>query len=281
MMKQLISSFRKTYRQLPNRPFRRQLAALYYAYLNVAGRRIQANVGGINYDLDLYELIDSTIYFEGVWEPETTKVIRKLASKGLTAIDVGANMGYYTLLMAQAIGAGGMVIAFEPMTPAYARLQRNHRLNNLNNVVLERKALSDFNGERLVVFPTSWRLDLQQKPLPPETVAYTTLDSYILSHSALLRHVDLIKLDVDGNEYSVLAGAIATIKQFTPRIILEVNVDSIDVLDLLKTLGYRFSSIGSLQEYDTPEELLRCLPTEPGKTVNVVASTNPEALLTN
>ena len=131
MMRPLIGFLRRLYRTLPARPLRGILAPLYYRYLTLRHQnKLVATVDGITYEFDLRELIDSTIYYEGAWEPDTVAALRRLIKPGHIDLDIGANMGCHALLMAQLAGETGRVIAFEPMSVAYARLQRNIGLNH-------------------------------------------------------------------------------------------------------------------------------------------------------
>ncbi|UCE06673.1 MAG: hypothetical protein JSW07_01120 [bacterium] len=72
-------------------------------------------VKGIKYELHLNQLIDSKIYFEGCFEPDTSACIEKLLKPSMVCCDVGANIGSHTLPMARIVGEDGIVIAFEPM----------------------------------------------------------------------------------------------------------------------------------------------------------------------
>ena len=92
----------------------------------------------IRYRLDLTEYIDNTIYDVGHFEPGVTEIIHKYTHRGMHIIDVGANMGCHTLRFAKLVGKTGRVIAFEPMSYAFSRLEENVSLNNFDNIILEK-----------------------------------------------------------------------------------------------------------------------------------------------
>ena len=145
MVNRLIRTLASFYSRLPVKPFRGKLARLYQAH-QLANRNravIKAKVDGIIYQLDLNELIDRSIFYEGCFEPMTTAVINKYVNPGMTVLDIGANIGCHTLRLAKLVGKNGKVIAFEPMSWAYLRLKRNIELNDFNNIILEKLALSN------------------------------------------------------------------------------------------------------------------------------------------
>src|SRR6266853_6141716 len=88
----------------------------------------------------------SLAYALGLYEPEAMEGIRRLVKAGDYCIDVGANLGYYTISLATWVGPRGLVVAFEPFPGNFAILEKNVYLNQLQNVILEPSALSDCKG---------------------------------------------------------------------------------------------------------------------------------------
>ena len=85
---------------------------------------------------------------EGIWEPHETSLILDLLQPGDTFLDVGANIGYFSILAAAAVGEAGSVMAYEPDPENYRLLQANVELNALRpRVISTAAALSDANGE--------------------------------------------------------------------------------------------------------------------------------------
>jgi len=231
--------------------------------------KIVATVDGITYELDLRELIDSTIYYEGAWEPDTVAALRRLIKPGQTVLDIGANMGCHTLRMAQLVGETGQVVAFEPMSAAYGKLARNIQLNPFSNIVAEKTGLSSSDGEIEIAFATSWRLDLKPDHARAERVSLMTLDGYVTAHPGLFSRLDCIKLDVDGFEEAVLHGARDTLLRYRPVILMEMGSDSMGAVRYLQVQDYSFLTESGAEIL--PDTI--SLPETPGRrpTVNVVA----------
>jgi FkbM family methyltransferase len=142
-------------------------------------------------------------------EPGTTRIIRRLLRPGMTAVDVGANVGALTLTCARAVGPTGTVYSFEP-EPAFADLlAKAFDLNGVPWVELRRSAASSSNGKASFhvspigghssLYPLSTDEQRSETLIEVETC---TLDDALGAH----RKVDLIKMDVEGAELDVLAG---------------------------------------------------------------------------
>ena len=203
MVKRLVHA----HKTLPLGPFRQQLYRLYRVYVSRQSNRVvDAEIDGVRYRLDLGENIDSTIYFRGAWEPAATMAVKRIVRPGMTVFDVGANIGYFSLLFAQLVGDSGSVIAFEPTTWAFEKLSANIALNAFRNVSAERLALSDVAHSRearseQTAFRASWPVSGPVARRDPEVVTFVPLDSYVAQLD--IKHVDLIKIDVDGYELRV------------------------------------------------------------------------------
>lgn len=128
-------------------------------------------------------------------------------SKKVALIDIGANIGCYTILAAQIVGESGKVYAFEPEPKNFKLLKKNVEHNNFTNVILENKAVSNTNGNiKLYLAPseTSTHRIYHNKELREYIfVEVTTLDQYF--NSTFLQ-VDLIKIDVGGAGYGAIKG---------------------------------------------------------------------------
>lgn len=285
MVRYLVS----TYLKLPIKPFRGILAKLYQKYkLLNRNKVVIATVDGITYQLDLNELIDSSIYYEGCFEPMTTAIINKFVKEGMTVLDVGANIGCHTFRFAKLVGETGRVIAFEPISYAFTKLKRNLELNNFNNVTLEKIALSDESkGIQEVEFYASWALTNERlnnvHPIHgghkfKDVVGLVTIDDYVRRKE--IKTVDFIKLDVDGYECKVIRGGYNTIKKFKPVMIIEFGEytlkevgDSLEnLIDLLDSLGYSFYSEENFKKYGSKESLLNAVP--PDSTINVLCKSS-------
>ena len=108
---------------------------------------VVAEVHGKKMYLDLSDRVHCEIlYATGIWEKDVTAYLMKLIEGGMVVIDIGANVGYYTLLAAEKVGGHGKVFAFEPEPSRYALLEKNVRINGLKNVILVQQAVSNKTG---------------------------------------------------------------------------------------------------------------------------------------
>jgi FkbM family methyltransferase len=93
--------------------------------------------------LEPWDLIDSRIFFFDVWEPAVTKFMREAIRPGMVVADIGANIGYYTLLMSRAVGPEGHVFAIEPSPEIRVRLEDALTRNDITNVTVVPVGISD------------------------------------------------------------------------------------------------------------------------------------------
>jgi FkbM family methyltransferase len=170
----------------------------------------------------------SLAYALGLYEPEAMQSIRRLVNAGDCCIDVGANLGYYTISLANWVGPTGLVVAFEPFPGNFAILEKNVHLNQLQNVILERSALSDCNGSLQLIYGVE-----EQFSATPSVGGYAVegervsinvparrLDDYA---AGLERTPDFIKIDVEGAELAVLEGARRTLAAVGPILLVEIH----------------------------------------------------------
>lgn len=268
-----------------------KLARVAYAAI-VLGRRVfgkdhrvTARRGGITWSLDLREGIDTAIYCMGRFEPATVRAYRRLLRPGSVAVDIGANSGAHTLPLAQAVGEGGRVLAYEPTASAYERLLRNIALNPplAARVVPRQVMLMDASDRPLPSgLPSSWPLTPSDHAHPlhrgvataTEGARVMTLDASI-AESGVAR-LDLIKLDVDGYEFEVLAGAKETLRRFRPFIIFEIapylleerGVNPCAPFAALENAGYRFTTLSGRPIDST---IAAALSKRPGVSRNIIA----------
>jgi FkbM family methyltransferase len=195
--------------------------------------------------------VSNQVYWRGWegYEPESAAIFFKLASRARATLDVGAYVGYYTLLAAHA-NPTGRVIAFEPHPGIYERLRSNVLLNELSNVECVNAAAGDRAGraEFFVAasgLPTSSSLSQDFMKAHAEVrsfgVPVVTLDTLVREHD--LTNVDLIKIDTESTEAEVLRGAAALLARDQPAIVCEVlagraREDELDAV--LRPLGYRY-----------------------------------------
>lgn len=226
------------------------------------GPTVQVRRRGAKMRLDLREGMDLGVYLN-VFEPDTLVLYNRILKPGDVVLDIGANIGVHTLTIAQAIGVDGRVYAFEPAKLVFQKLMGNISLNPflMSRIVPAQIMLIEGPG-RLApenVY-ASWPLEDTKGTHPghcgrlvsTEGARAISLDEYLTE--CQVDHVDLIKLDVDGNEPSVVEGAVETIERSRPVLVLElapyVHMEEgierfAEMLDLLRNLGYTAKLIGS------------------------------------
>ena len=169
-----------------------------------------AECGGLRFELDLKDDVQRAIYFE-CYEPRDLELIGPLIPVRGTCVDVGANVGFYTLHMAKRVGARGRVFAFEPDPRNASRLRRNIALNAFDAVVeVAETAVSERDGRgtlhRSDDAHSGWgSLAPHREETTSMEVPTTTLDSFLDARG--IDRVDLLKADVEGSEVELLRGA--------------------------------------------------------------------------
>ena len=176
-----------------------------------------ASIYGSRFSLDLSDFIQRHI-FAGSYERVESQIIRGMLRPGMTFVDVGANVGYYTALAAEAVGADGRVFAFEPSEYAFPRLRRMVQVNRLNYVTVLQCGLADAPGQMtLYGGAEDDLLNNHTATMVPNDnphqrlVEIDTLDR--LAERLNIEHIDVLKIDVDGLEELVLRGASALIHE--------------------------------------------------------------------
>jgi len=166
------------------------------------------DLGGVTLELNPEDrTLSATLWSEGVWEKTQTEQLLEQLSPGDTFVDVGANIGYYTVLAARKVGPQGRVFAFEPDPESFALLQRNVERNALSQVVVENKAAGAEKGKLELFLSTANRGDHRiYDPgggRPSVEVAVVRLDDYFAQAGGPLH---AMKIDTRGAECTILDG---------------------------------------------------------------------------
>lgn len=150
-------------------------------------------------------------YVLGTHEPAVREIIREYVKPGYTVIDVGAHIGYYTLLFARMVGEHGLVIAFEPLEENFLVLQENIKLNNYSNVRVVKSAVAEKSGiatlyrDEWFALPAASHITSNDRSgLLIYNVSTVSLDEYVKTNK--LQRVDFVKIDVEGAEDLVIKG---------------------------------------------------------------------------
>jgi FkbM family methyltransferase len=182
----------------------------------------------------------------GSWEPEVVDMIKEEVTAGMTVLDLGAQSGFYSLLLSNLTGPTGKVFAFEPLPANYRILEENLDLNRITNVTVERSAVTDHSGEISFNFPLDapWLIAgpvLESDNQGAFTVPSVSIDDFMAQRRI---PVHFIKMDVEGAEVMVLQGAKRTLEEFHPILAIELHSDEQESPSLaiplrLQKLGYQ------------------------------------------
>ncbi|MGR3984651.1 MAG: FkbM family methyltransferase [Gammaproteobacteria bacterium] len=189
---------------------------------------------------------------DGAWEIDNTRFLLKNLSlkQDDVAIDAGANIGWYSLLLDKiAAGSGARTLAFEPYPENFDWLVENLKRNNAKSVTAVRKGVSDKSGETtmylekdggaLSMLPLS---NLRRGATQIESVA---LDEYLKGENIAPRRVRFVKMDIEGFELMALRGAAEVLQtcplmmiEYAPRLMAQGNLKPRDVIDLMTANRY-------------------------------------------
>jgi len=244
--------------RLPMTRIKILIARIMYRTLRTVLRtdRRQIQRQGINYEVDLSEGIDLSLFVFGNFQDHITNPAYFSLPADAVIIDVGANIGSMSLRFAQSALAG-TVYALEPTAYAYKKLLRNLGLNPELSARIKptQTFVSNVTSpESAIVAYSSWKVDGTATDVHPlhggaaqaaDSVGVTTIDEFCQARA--LPRLDLIKIDTDGHELPVLQGAQGAIEKYLPRIIFEVSLYAFeenhvtfeDYLNCLTPFGYR------------------------------------------
>lgn len=217
--------------------------------------------GSINFWVSLSDHIESQIFWQGVQEGDRgeVKLLKSLLAPQSVFIDVGANIGAFSLMAARRLPQG-KVHSFEPSPYHIKKLNSNLLLNRFNNIQIHPVALSSKLGPAKLYFPKSkgslentgmasqFEFDVMSYRI--EDIECVRLDDYLESYN--ISKVNIIKIDVEGAELDVLIGARQTIYRNRPHVLMEVNSDHLhragrnfyEVIDFWNSANYKIYKIG-------------------------------------
>ena len=238
--------------------------------------------GALQMWVDLHDLFVSYGCLTDNYEPVETAFIKANIAEGATALDIGANIGWHTLGMAHAVGPSGRVVSFEPRQPTHRYLARSVFQNRLDNrITLHPCGLWD-RGDRLHLgwsqdttnpggsFVTSHRHDMIT-----QAIELKRLDDLVQGK------VDFIKIDVEGAEGRVMAGAEKLLGANKPLILAELNPSQLtnvsqmsasDFIAQMSTFGYECW----LLELNHQPRKITDFPAEIGRDLTNVVFAQPE-----
>jgi FkbM family methyltransferase len=170
------------------------------------------------------------LYVCGSFEPNEFTFLDRMLKPGMVLVDVGANDGYYTLFAARRVGPAGRVVSVEPSSRERGHLERNLARNGLGNVVVVSSALgasagvADLHLAHGVHTGHNTLGSFAHDDVVPASVERVTLETLDTVVTRLgLPQVDFIKIDVEGGEANVIAGARTVLASMRPLLMMEIN----------------------------------------------------------
>lgn len=220
----------------------------YYCYIKYAD--------SIKIRLDLYDWLPQLMFVWGDIERNATECFKGLLKPGMVFVDIGANIGYYSLMASKLVGSRGKVFSFEPWSRNRAILEENIKLNNLSNISVIPKALSNEAGNNVKIYlpkddncgmPSLKKLNEENFTDDFELTSTITFQDFLNTFKQ--GRIDVIKIDVEGSELNVLKGMSASLadENFSPVILMELieftlskfSTSVKDVIDYLAGFGFK------------------------------------------
>jgi len=186
-------------------------------------------------------------YALGTSEPAIQDLFAAHIAPGSVVWDIGANVGFFTLLAARLVGTG-RVIAFEPLPANVAAIERNLALNDVSNVEIAEVAIGDEIGTAtLSVYPSSGLAKLEtparaegtREPSGHVDVSVSTLDAQL----QLFPAPAFVKIDIEGAEEAALRGAATLLTEIKPTVVCELHGTRDNVVEILESYGYRVTTV--------------------------------------
>lgn len=217
--------------------------------------------------------MQSRIYYTGVWEPSLTDFITRRMAPGDVFVDIGANVGYFTVLAANLVGDKGRVIAIEASPRIHAKLCDNVRMNHLSNVVTHNCAVSDASGTAEVFAADETNegntsLIRSNGGVAEAVVDMRPLDRILTEDE--LHKAKMIKIDVEGFEGPVLQsilshvedlrGDVEIVVELAPKALARFGMSTEKVLDDMTGAGFRAAKLHNSYDWDAWHDTLGRLP---------------------
>lgn len=277
-------------------PIKQVISFIYRRYQKFKQRsrliRTEGSLGlyqthdGRYYYLDNRKYLDRKIIETGVFEEDTTRAIRKLVKPGDVVMDIGANIGDLTVVMAQILDGSGKIYAFEPQREYLNILKKTSSINQINNLEIYSIGLSDQTYSKISYsdgITASLHWTQLTKPKSSQVIKLTTLDQFVLKHH--LNRLDFLKIDVDGHEPAILKGGLNSIKKFKPTILLEVShphylhygITAWDFYKFLKKHRFNIYDEKYFNSIDSLDQFLR-LCGNFDRSANILISLKPLAI---
>ncbi|MEI7488438.1 MAG: FkbM family methyltransferase [Chryseobacterium sp.] len=237
--------------------FHKYIFKPYHLFRNIKKTIVYRNSIKLNINLD--DWIQQQIYFLGGYERDEIDYLYKTLKEGDTFIDIGGNIGLFSLNASKIIKDKGKIYSFEAFQPNYDQFKNHIRINDFKNITLEHLAISDQKGFIEILYNETYdnvgmASSYLQEYTSKEKVKSISLDDYVEENG--ISHIDLIKIDIEGAEYSALKGMEKVLTDICPKIIIEINNIALkssnrsekELIQLLTEKGYTKTKVLSQNE---------------------------------
>jgi FkbM family methyltransferase len=247
LYKSVDAALRSALRVLPVTRLGEKLALLWGYRYGPEPRTIQLR-SGLNFEYSKPDFIPLWLYYFGTFEPSALSYAKRASHGGQAVMDVGANLGFYSVELANVVH-GGRLIAVEAIPEHAASVRRNAALNGFGHIEVVQAAVgAQAGGFVRLELPKNGNSGMYSVASNSHDggieAPLTTIDDIV--KQCRLDSLDFIKMDIEGSELAALQGAEDTLRRFNPTILVELNEPALSrfgastsqVKSFLDQLGY-------------------------------------------
>jgi len=242
---------------IANKTYKKKLHNNFYMFLNPT------------------EHIQQQLFWYGYYEKELGELLKKMLRSNDVFIDIGANIGYFSLLSAT-ISPSVKVISFEPVQELFQKMNENFSINDSKNIVAVNAAVGEMKEQRQLYLSAPDNLGMSSFHQPEnysgrkEKVEVISIDDWF--NTSGLTKIDLIKIDTEGSELAVLKGMKDVLEKQRPVLIVEINPETLSSFDLKPVDIYNYLNQFNFDEFLILENgrLVHLNTNEASQTINVL-----------
>jgi FkbM family methyltransferase len=221
------------------------------------------------------EHIQQQLFWYGYYEKELGDLLKKVIRSNDVFLDIGANIGYFSLLAATNYSSA-KIISFEPVKHLFQKMNHNISINNIKNIETVNAAVGEINEEKELFLSSPDNLGMSSFHQPgnysrkKERVKVVAIDDWFKTSG--LTKIDLIKLDIEGGELAALKGMKEVLQNFRPIVIVEINPETLSMFSLKPGDIYNYLNQLNFDGFIISETGgFECLkPNEISQTINVL-----------
>jgi len=201
------------------------------------------------------EVISKSLVLNKVWEYSESEFFKKLITKGMNIIDIGANIGYFSILFSKLTGDSGKVFSFEPEPNNFQFLLKNIQANNSSNIIPFNKAVSNYDGKINLFLSRSNIGDHRMINFNSDREVRNRIEIESVKLDTAIpkdQKIDLIKMDIQGSEMKAIDGMkrilgennkMVLVTEFWPYAIKQSGYEPEDFFNVLNTYGFKIYTL--------------------------------------